>query len=69
MAGYREPSHSYKVKIQSLEDGKREREGTRKKEKKERQTKRLTDPGSGALWPIKSELFSFAVTSGREYVR
>ena len=34
MAGYTEPSHSYKVKIQSLEDEKREGEGTRKKEKR-----------------------------------
>ena len=34
MAGYTEPSHSYKVKIQSLEDEKREDEGTRKKEKR-----------------------------------
>ena len=34
MAGHTEPSHSYKVKIQSLEDEKRETEGTRKKEKR-----------------------------------
>ena len=64
MAGYTEPSHSYKVKIQSLEDEKREGEGTRKKEKGKRKRgekkKRLTDPGNGVSWPLEPELFSFS---------
>ena len=49
-----------------MERGNAREQGKRKKEKgkEERQTKSLTDPGSGALWPMKSELFFFCCDFG-----